>query len=81
MNLGGVCLGYSQLPLQLRLPAGQHMLAVVVQDSQGAVRRLRRSVGGSTLKCPENTLRALGGHFESLEETLEFLGLTALRVI
>ncbi|CAL1151905.1 unnamed protein product [Cladocopium goreaui] len=37
MNLGGVCLGYSQLPLQLRLPAGQHMLAVVVQDSQGAV--------------------------------------------
>ena len=40
-KLGGICLGYSQLPLQLRLPAGQHMLAVVVQDSLGAVGRLR----------------------------------------
>lgn len=35
--LGGRCLGYSQSPLQLRLPAGQHMLAVVVEDSLGAV--------------------------------------------
>ena len=41
--LGGRCLGYSQSPLQLRLPAGQHMLAVVVEDSLGAVRVLRDS--------------------------------------
>lgn len=37
LNLGGKCMGHSQLPLQLMLPAGQHMLAVVVQDTLGAV--------------------------------------------
>ncbi|CAK9066940.1 unnamed protein product, partial [Durusdinium trenchii] len=35
--LGGICLGHSQSMLQLRLPAGQHMLAVLVEDSLGAV--------------------------------------------